>query len=179
LKIQFSQIGSKPKRISFTAQCDELEIFRSSWLKPTLENYELNPETLMGEMELKQNANQAVRGQQEIDGKLKLELSPMLECVRCLSKCRSKLNSEFNGLFTSSKNNNAGEERELHELNLYECENEEVPWEEFVLDAIEDSVPSRFYCRSNCLGLCQSCGANKNTELCSCDSSDVTSAPFH
>jgi uncharacterized metal-binding protein YceD (DUF177 family) len=170
MKLLFSQIGQKTKKFSVGAQHSELNIFESTWLKPCITELELNSDNFTGELALQETSGG------EIQASLTCDMTPTLECVRCLAKYKLTLNQRYEGVFKVVGNESSSEERDLDEMSLYDVEkNQVLPWEEFVLDGINESLPDRPLCKALCLGLCASCGANKNTELCSC----ATSAPFH
>lgn len=102
---------------------------------------------------------------------LQVEGDGIAPCARCLSPTPLAIRSNFVYFFLLR--HGAGElseedaETEEHlvvldrwpeKLQLSLC-----AWESLVAE-----LPSRVLCNENCLGLCPSCGANRNQETCSC-----------
>lgn len=88
----------------------------------------------------------------------------MTECRRCLTPVRSQVSEEVQWIFAESGMDEA-EEDDVHPIpaNERELDLRPVVREEWLL-----AVPAFALCREDCLGLCPSCGADRNLGDCSC-----------
>lgn len=71
-------------------------------------------------------------------------------CARCLN--------DFDSSFTDSFQ------------SLHSIDQESIDLTAEIKEAILVDTPIRALCRENCQGICATCGHNKNTEPCSCES---------
>ncbi len=87
------------------------------------------------------------------------------ECRRCLEPVRTRLAEELTMVFVPSDSLEAEDEGDVRpfKANAAELDLGQSVREELVL-AIEPYV----VCDPECRGLCPRCGANRNTETCSC-----------
>jgi uncharacterized protein len=81
------------------------------------------------------------------------------ECRRCLAPASGVLELPVRELYTEDGD---GDE-------TYPLADDEVDLEPLVRDAVLLELPRAPLCRPNCLGLCPTCGANRNEEACGCE----------
>jgi uncharacterized protein len=80
-------------------------------------------------------------------------------CRRCLTPASGTLRLKVRELYTEDGD---GEE-------TYPLVHDDVDLEPLVRDAVLLELPQAPLCRPDCLGLCPSCGANRNEEACACE----------
>ena len=98
------------------------------------------------------------------------------QCSRCLEPYPIANNSAFH--LTFAPRPEASEENEDIEVGPDELDVEfyserTVPLKQLAAEQIQLSIPMKPLCDESCLGLCPECGANRNRETCSCQSSVV------
>ena len=81
------------------------------------------------------------------------------ECRRCLAPASGTLEVPVRELYTEDGD---GEE-------TYPLVDDVVDLEPLAHDAVLLELPVAPLCRPDCLGLCPSCGANRNEETCTCE----------
>lgn len=87
-----------------------------------------------------------------------------VECRRCLTVFSAAVSEELNVLFAVAELDEAEEDDVvLIPKDEWEIDLRPVVREEWLL-----SVPSFALCREDCLGLCPSCGVDRNRETCNC-----------
>lgn len=87
-----------------------------------------------------------------------VEASWIGECRRCLAVASGTLVVPVRELFTETGD---GDE-------TYPLVNDTVDLEVLAHDAVLLELPPAPLCRQNCLGICPSCGADRNLEPCAC-----------
>jgi len=80
-------------------------------------------------------------------------------CRRCLAPASGVLELQVRELYTEEGD---GDE-------TYLLVDDEVDLEPLVRDAVLLELPLAPLCRPDCLGLCPTCGANRNEEACGCE----------
>lgn len=94
------------------------------------------------------------------------------ECARCLEDATYHLKGEVEGYFLLP-----GSERELteEEEDEYEKlgEDHSIDLEPLLVAALVLDMPFIPLCRDDCKGICPTCGANLNTESCTCNTADA------
>lgn len=101
------------------------------------------------------------------------------ECVRCLSVFEESLNLPCLGLFKKTSRvkgvDIAGGRHAQHqdedrndEDDVYPIDANQVDLLPLIREHVILAAPFQALCSDACLGLCQGCGANLNTEKCSC-----------
>ena len=112
-------------------------------------------------------------GEYIVDGSLKFTAD--FNCSRCLEPYPIANASDFHVRFRPRPE--ATEENEELEINVPEeldvefYGEREIPLKALALEQVELSIPMKTLCDERCLGLCPHCGANRNTEQCSCETS--------
>lgn len=104
-----------------------------------------------------------------VRGELKTTL--MLQCDRCLDLYARELTADFH-LFLEPLSNERimDEEVELadEEMGVDLVPGQIVELEHIIKEQIYLSIPMKTLCKEDCLGLCPTCGVNRNKEKCSC-----------
>lgn len=114
--------------------------------------------------------------------KLKGELGGFLQslCGRCGIPVKDELNSRFEYV-VSSRKEETSEEREVEclddDVNILYLQEPEIDIDEILREQAYLESPVRMLCSENCKGVCQGCGAQLNSESCSC-SADYSDSPF-
>ena len=98
-------------------------------------------------------------------------------CARCLDSVKHPLKGEYDVLFRPLGVDT--EERE-HSIGASETEigyyqSGSLLLEDVLREQVLLSLPARTLCREDCKGICLSCGANRNTDLCSCEQAPTDS----
>jgi uncharacterized protein len=94
-------------------------------------------------------------------------------CSRCLDPYPFATNSTFHVRFRPrpeiSEEDEEVEITAADELDVEFYSDREVPLRDLAIEQIQLAVPMKPLCDERCLGLCPTCGANRNREECSCD----------
>ena len=92
-------------------------------------------------------------------------------CDRCLETYRKDLDFEFKVLLALPLSEPDKEEVELIEedMEVHFIQGEEVELDEIIREQIYLSLPLKFLCKENCLGLCPVCGNNLTKKNCHCN----------
>jgi uncharacterized protein len=111
--------------------------------------------------------------QVDVSGDIKGEAE--VDCTRCLASFASKLEISFKVAYVSEENYTQSEESEIRneDLEIAIYENEEINLDELVREQILLNLPTQAFCREDCKGLCEKCGANKNVKSCDCEEKEV------
>jgi len=96
-------------------------------------------------------------------------------CERCLAEVNLPLNIDFDLLYAPAEDlardfkERTGEvELGEEDLDLSTFQHDQIDLDALVIEQVELQVPIRLLCREECRGLCPQCGADWNTEQCSC-----------
>jgi uncharacterized protein len=100
-----------------------------------------------------------------LHGKVSLDIEQ--RCSRCLEPVQQHLEVPVQELFTGSKA--AAEEDE----ELIFAATDKIELLPYVEEAIQLGIPYIPLCDEECKGLCPVCGANRNTESCSCKTEKI------
>lgn len=115
------------------------------------------------------------RGPHEIvaDVRLKGKYSGKFEvpCARCLEPVEVSLAAEFDLIFRPVGVDGDTPERSItaSETEIGYYQKDSLLLEDVLREQVLLSLPVRTLCKPDCKGLCPSCGANRNTNPCSCD----------
>lgn len=137
---------------------------------------DLNDETasVAGRLEVSGAAHKTAAGA-DVKGKIagKLEIA----CDRCLKSLESVIDIQFEDDFITLDvyEKNAAENHQVAgaDLDVAVYDGERIDVDELVREQILLNLPARQLCEENCAGLCETCGANKNTENCSCEAETI------
>ena len=113
---------------------------------------------------------------------LKGELNGVLQnhCGRCGVHVEDGFNSCFEYV-VSCRKEESPEEQEVEcsddDVNTMYLQKPEIDVDEILREQAYLESPVRMLCSENCKGICQGCGAQLNSESCSC-SADYSDSPF-
>jgi uncharacterized protein len=113
---------------------------------------------------------------------LKGELKGVLQssCGRCGAHVEDDFNNHFEYV-VSTKEEERPEEQDVEcsddDLNTLYLQEPEIDIDEILREQAYLESPVRMLCSENCKGVCQGCGAQLNSESCSC-SADYSDSPF-
>lgn len=100
-----------------------------------------------------------------------------LTCSRCAEPYPIANTSPFHVRFRprpeASEHDEEVEITDEEELNVEFYSERAVPLRDLALEQIQLSIPMKPLCDENCLGLCPTCGVNRASERCSCETSIV------
>ena len=97
------------------------------------------------------------------------------DCTRCLEPVKGGLMFEFDTSFLDADevDGKADVEVSPEELDVSLVEDGKVDLADIVREQILLSLPIQIFCRQECRGLCQKCGANLNLIDCKCSGEDI------
>ncbi len=98
-------------------------------------------------------------------------------CSRCVDPYPFATNSTFHVRFRPRPEVSAEDEEieitAADELDVEFYSDREVRLRDLAIEQIQLAVPMKPLCDEGCLGLCPTCGANRNRDECSCDTKIV------
>ena len=111
--------------------------------------------------------------QADVEGTIRAELE--IECTRCLQKIDKELEFAFEAAFVTPENFTEAKEAELNasDLGVSVIEGNEIDLSELVREQILLNLPEQVFCREDCKGLCEKCGANRNLIDCNCKEKEI------
>ena len=94
-----------------------------------------------------------------------------LECDRCLKALEQAVDSKFKLEYVTPEDYQAQQVAELTEddLDLSIFDGEVIDIDELVTEEILLAVPDHILCNENCKGICDRCGADRNSTDCGCE----------
>ena len=111
--------------------------------------------------------------QTDIEGTISAELE--IECTRCLQQIDRKFEIPFKAAFVTEENYTQAKEAELSakDLDVSIFDGNEIDLTELVREQILLNLPEQVFCKEDCKGLCEKCGANRNLIDCNCIEKEV------
>jgi len=107
-------------------------------------------------------------GEMRIQGQYTVEMSS--QCDRCLGRARFPLDARFDLFYKPMSAIARDEEIEIDEgeaeMGFYEGNGIEL--EDILREQVLLALPMQRVCRSDCKGICPSCGRNRNETNCDC-----------
>lgn len=106
--------------------------------------------------------------QTDINGEIVADIE--VECSRCLQPANEKLKIPFSVSFVTPENYTGEKESEIaaDDLQIAVFDGDKIDIGELVREQILLNLPEQKFCREDCRGLCQKCGANRNLINCNC-----------
>jgi uncharacterized protein len=101
-------------------------------------------------------------------------------CDRCSEPVAVRFGKTFNTLLTPRSRGPAGPgmiELREEDLDVGYYDGTGVEVDDIFREQVALEIPVKVVCAESCLGVCQTCGANRNREACSCGSQGAPS-PF-
>jgi uncharacterized protein len=104
----------------------------------------------------------------DVEGRIQAEIE--LECTRCLQQIERDFDIPFHAAFVAPENYTQAKDAELRaeDLDVSVLEGNEIDLTELVREQILLNLPEQVFCREDCKGLCEKCGANRNLINCNC-----------
>ncbi|MGO8758723.1 MAG: YceD family protein [Terracidiphilus sp.] len=92
-------------------------------------------------------------------------------CARCIEPVEIPLTAEFDLIFRPLGADGGGPERSItaSETEIGYYQKDSLLLEDVLREQVLLSLPVRTLCKPDCKGLCPHCGANRNTNPCSCE----------
>ena len=111
--------------------------------------------------------------QTDVQGVIRAELE--IECTRCLQQIDREAEFAFEAAFVLSENFTEAKEAELNanDLDVSVFEGDKIDLTELVREQILLNLPEQVFCKEDCRGLCEKCGANRNLIDCSCKEKEI------
>ena len=115
------------------------------------------------------------RGPKEIvaDIRLRGQFAGRFEgpCARCVEPVEIPLAAEFDLIFRPAAADREATERSItaQETEIGYYLKDSLLLEDVLREQVLLSLPVRTLCKPDCKGLCQRCGANRNSQACSCE----------
>jgi uncharacterized protein len=111
--------------------------------------------------------------QTDVGGMISTELE--IECTRCLEPVAREFEIPFKAAFVTPENYTQAKEAELgaEDLDVSIIEGNEIDLTELVREQILLNLPEQVFCREDCKGLCEKCGANRNLINCNCSDEEI------
>lgn len=104
----------------------------------------------------------------------KLSYDQTLACTRCLGAIVDHVDADVQILVKIRQTLPPAGEYELSEedFSILEIDTDALDTEPIVLDQLQLNIPMRALCSPDCAGLCPRCGANRNLEVCDCETDE-------
>jgi len=98
-----------------------------------------------------------------------------IDCTRCLMPIEKRLAIDFDISYVTEDDfgETTNSELEVGDLDTDVLNGERLDLKEVVREQILLNLPSQTFCKENCKGLCQICGANRNLINCKCEEKEV------
>ncbi len=111
--------------------------------------------------------------QTDAQGRISAEIEA--ECNRCLQAAEMSLEFPFDAVFVTAENYRQEKEAKLGtgDLEVSVFEGDKIDLTELVREQILLNLPTQIFCREDCKGLCQKCGANLNLIDCNCEEKEI------
>ena len=141
----------------------------------------LSPETvdLEGETAKLKNAivvkGKLTKGIVQVDVEGEISAAIQIECTRCMQPTERELHIIFKTEFITAENYTTAKEAELQskDLDAAVFEGDKIDLTEIVREQILLNLPEQVFCREDCRGLCEKCGANRNLLDCKCIEKEI------
>lgn len=111
----------------------------------------------------------------ELTGELHTQIA--IACGRCLKPVELPVDVKFDERFVNAVSWRREEQHELQpeDLNLSVFDGETIDLDDLVKEEILLAVPGHVLCSEDCKGLCPTCGIDRNTGLCNCETKPIDS----
>lgn len=111
--------------------------------------------------------------QTDVSGEIAARI--LLECSRCLAETKQNLKFPFEAAFITEENYTQAKEAELgaKDLDVSVFAGDKIDLTELAREQILLNLPEQVFCREDCQGLCEKCGANRNLISCNCEETKI------
>jgi len=160
MKLPFAEISQETRRLSFTG---------AGWFPAEEVPCSGTPEV---EILVRRKEKEVL-----LEGRLRF--CPLLPCDRCGETVETRLEEEFEYIFTLDAMQAEANELEIDDEDCVTVflEDPVIDLGELFREQVFLALPAKCLCSENCRGLCPECGAILKDEHCSCSRGDVDS-PF-
>lgn len=121
------------------------------------------------------SGNASRQGEQvRLRGRISAEVEA--RCDRCLSPVSVPIAAEFDETFIPvvlDAETDEAKELQAEDMNFSVYEGEAIDINELVREQVLLALPTRLLCQEECQGLCPVCGADKNTQACTCEQTEI------
>jgi len=107
---------------------------------------------------------------QQILGVYSIPVNVKINCARCLTEIKQKLNLKFQRLYSSKPDPDQG----IELINRGQIDITKPLKEEIILN-----LPTKPICKAECKGICSSCGQNLNEKQCDCPKTNSRLTRIH
>jgi uncharacterized protein len=123
-------------------------------------------------VEIKGNVKKGIV-QIDVEGDIKTKIET--NCSRCFEKSELNLQFPFRAAFVTEENYTQATETEIRndDLDVSIYDGERIDLTEIAREQILLNLPTQNFCRENCQGLCEKCGANLNETECGCETKEI------
>jgi uncharacterized protein len=120
-------------------------------------------------------SGRASRKGDEVRLRGKITATAEVDCDRCLKSVAVPIETDFDVKYIPAADYRASDAAELQEedLNVSFFEGETIDVDELVREQVLLALPVRALCTEDCKGLCPTCGADRNTDSCNCNSREI------
>jgi len=119
-------------------------------------------------------AGQIYREGSEVDVEGRVEALMEIECARCLQPVQTPLRIEFKVRFLGEKDFEKSEhEVSGDELDADLLKGDRIDLTDIIREQLLLNLPESLFCRLDCQGLCEKCGANRNLIDCNCIENEI------
>jgi uncharacterized protein len=111
--------------------------------------------------------------QTDVEGTIRADAE--IDCTRCLNPVAAPLDITFDVSFVTEDNFTAEKETALDadDLETDVFGGDKLDLKELVREQVLLDLPGQLFCREDCKGLCQKCGANRNLIDCKCEETET------
>ena len=95
-------------------------------------------------------------------------------CDRCLDNFIWQMDRKYSMIYIQGDRSIVDLKKE-EEIQVLSADTNYIDMDEDVRQYILLTVPQKLLCKEDCLGICPTCGVNKNNESCTCDAQSVDS----
>jgi uncharacterized protein len=109
----------------------------------------------------------------KVAGKVTAHLQ--LECDRCLTPVDSTVDAKFSREYVTTADYETQHAIELseHDLNLSVFDGAVIDVDALVREELLLAAPDQVLCQQNCQGICPTCGVDRNSTACDCETAEV------
>lgn len=111
--------------------------------------------------------------QTDIEGRISTSVA--IECIRCLQPIERHLDFPFEASFVTAENYTQEKDAEVsgRDLEISIFEGDKIDLTELAREQILLNLPEQVFCKEDCQGFCQKCGANRNLIDCKCEEKET------
>ncbi len=111
--------------------------------------------------------------QTDVEGTINADAE--IDCTRCLSPIATQLDINFDVSFVTEENFADEKETELEadDMATDVFDGDKLDLKQLVREQVLLDLPTQVFCKEDCKGLCEKCGANRNLINCDCEQSEI------